>query len=502
MSEPRGQLLSNNGRQAGEAGDRLRADDPGPVDPDTDAPPYRRPLKQPAVWGWMSFDFAAQPFFTVVLTFVFGPYFVSQLAPDPATGQAWWSGAATVAGLLVALLSPVLGSIADRAGPRKPWIGGFATLKIAALCTIWFVGAPGSPLIFAATAIVLAQISAEFSIVFNDAMLPRLVSKRAIGRVSNVAWGLGYSGGIVFLVFTLALLAGSAVTGRTLLGLTPLFGLDPAVGEGARATGPLAGLWYLIFILPMFVLTPDRPKGERVRAAIRHGVGDLAATFREIKGRPAIFRFMIARMIYQDGVNALTILGGAFAAGMFGWSITESGLFGILINIAAIGGCLIASGLDARLGSKFVVVASILALAVATVAIVSTEPASTLFGLIDFGPSVPGVTGLFATPAEKAYIVYGMLIGLAFGPVQASSRSWLAQLVSPEEAGRYFGFYALTGRATSFLGTAIVAALTAFAAGRVADPQTAARIGMAGLLIFFIGGLALLARTQGPPRPT
>ena len=465
-----------------------------------EAPPYRRPLKQPAVWGWMSFDFAAQPFFTVVLTFVFGPYFVAQLAPDPATGQAWWSGAATVAGLLVAVLSPVLGSIADRAGPRKPWIGGFATLKIAALCTIWFFGAPGSPLILAATAIVVAQISAEFSIVFNDAMLPRLVARPSIGRVSNVAWGLGYSGGIVFLVFTLALLAGNAATGRTLLGLVPLFGLDPATGEGARATAPLAGLWYLVFVLPMFLLTTDRPKGEPASRAIRAGFGDLAATYREVKARPAIFRFMIARMIYQDGVNALTILGGAFAAGMFGWSITESGLFGILINIAAIAGCLIASGLDSRLGSKAVVVASILGLTAATVAIVSTAPGATLFGLIDFGPPSPNPSGLFATPAEKAYIVYGMLIGLAFGPVQASSRSWLAQLVSPEEAGRYFGFYALTGRATSFLGTATVAALTAFAAGRVSDPQTAARIGMAGLLVFFVVGLALLARAQGPRR--
>ena len=152
-------------------------------------------------------------------------------------------------------------------------------------------------------------------------------------------------------------------------------------------------------------------------------------------------------MIYQDGVNALLVLGGAFAAGMFGWTITESGLFGIILNVTAILGCLGASVLDARLGSKAVVFASILCLVVATLGIVSTAPG--------FHPLRPRQLcadakprGLFATAAEKSYLAFGLLIGLAFGPVQASSRSWLAQSVTPEEAGRYFGFYALIGRAT------------------------------------------------------
>ncbi|WP_416186723.1 MFS transporter [Fulvimarina sp. 2208YS6-2-32] len=443
----------------------------------------------------MSFDFAAQPFFTVVLTFVFGPYFVSQLAPDPATGQTAWSLAATIAGLCVAILSPVLGAVADRAGPRKPWIGGFACLQIAALVMLWFVAAPGSSLLLAAAVIVVAQVSAEFSIVFNDAMLPRLVSRRKIGKVSNTAWGLGYAGGIVFLVFALGCLAGSPETGLTLFGFEPLFGLDPALGEGARSTGPLAALWYLVFLLPLFFLTPDRAGREPLKSAIGQGLSDLKATAREIRGRMELLKFFFARMLYQDGVNALLVLGGAFAAGMFGWSIIEIGLFGVILNLTAIPGCIFAGTLATKLGSKRLVVLSVSALVVATLGLVSTSPTTTLFGLVTFAEAT--ATGLFASGAEKAYILWGLLVGAAFGPVQASSRAWLAESVTPDEAGRYFGFYALIGRATSFLAPASVAGLTAFAASQT-DPVTASRIGMSAIVAFFVAGLLILAFTRGP----
>lgn len=462
-------------------------------------PPFTKPsdtpLRQKAVWGWMGFDFAAQPFFTVVITFVFGPYLVAQMAVDPARGQAAWGLAAAVAALFVAVLSPVLGAVADRAGPRKPWIAGFAAVKVAALCGLWFA-APGSSLLAALALLVLAQVAAEFSIVFNDAMLPRLVPKAAVGRVSNLAWGIGYAGGMIFLALSLALLAADATSGLTLAGIRPLFGLDPATGEGARATAPLAGFWYLVFVLPMFLFTPDAAVREPIGPAVRDAFRDLAGTLRDVRRRKPLFRFLLARMAYQDGVNALLVLGGAFAAGLFGWSVTETGLFGILLNVTAILGCLAAGLLEARLGSKRVVVASILCLSLATLGIVSTGRESTLFGLVEW-PAAAAGDGLFARPAERAFLGWGLLIGLAFGPIQASSRAWLAQSVSAEEAGRYFGFYSLTGRATSFLATLAVAGLT-IAAAQWAAPELAARIGMSALLAFFAAGLVLLWGTPDP----
>jgi MFS transporter, UMF1 family len=445
------------------------------------------PAPRRGVWGWMFFDWAAQPFFTVVTTFIFGPYFVSRVATDAATGQAAWGYAIAAAGLVIAIMSPVLGSIADQSGPRKPWIASFAAIKIVSLSLLWFAE-PGSPLIWPLLCFSLASVAAEFSIVFNDSMMPRLVSKDAIGRISNIAWGLGYLGGMIMLIFVVGFLAGSPQTGKTMLELTPLFGLDPATGEDARITGPLAALWYLVFILPMFLLTPDAGKGKPLAVAVRDGLAELKETLFEARKRVGILRFLIARMIYQDGVNALLALGGTFAAAMFAWSITEIGLYGIILNVVAIIGCLIASRLDTALGSKVVVLISLVMLAIATVGIVSTAPGHTLFGLVALPIADSG--GLFATAAEKAYIGYGLLVGLAFGPVQASSRSYLARSVTAEEAGRYFGIYALAGRATSFTAPFLVATVTAITGSAAA--------GMAMIALFLLAGLAILWSTPYP----
>ena len=461
-----------------------------------DRPPYRQPLRQRAVWGWISFDFAAQPFFTVVVTFVYGPFFVATLASDPATGQTAWATVATIAGLLVGFLAPVLGAIADRAGPRKPWIAVFAVVKITTLSLLWFM-APGSSLVLTGLLVVLAISAAEYSIVFNDAMIPTLVDRSAIGLVSNLAWGIGYIGGMLGLVTTLAFLAGSPETGKTIVGLDPWFGLDPATGEGARATAPLSALWYLVFVLPMFLLVPDRrAMPTTVRTAVRDGLRELAGTWREIRERRALVRFMLARVFYQDGVTGMLVLGGPFAASMFGWSVVESGMYGMLLVICAVIGNFAATLVDRAYGSRTVIFASLVALGLAVLGIVSTAPDSTLFGLLNFG-SEPETAGLFDTSAERAFLIFGVFIGLAFGPIQASSRSWLAQSIEEEEAGRYFGFFALTGRVTTFLAPLSVGIATAIAA-RLTDPQTASRIGMAMLMPFFVVGFALLLKTDDP----
>ncbi|NEK18840.1 MFS transporter [Rhizobium leguminosarum] len=439
------------------------------------------------IWGWMFFDWAAQPFFTVVTTFIFGPYFVSRLTDDPVSAQTTWSNMATISSVIIALLSPVLGSIADQSGARKPWIGFFAIIKIASLFCLWFA-APGSPVLYPVIFMILASISAEFSIVFNDSMMPRLVGKHEVGRLSNTAWGLGYLGGIIVLIAVVTLLAASPETGKTILGLDPLFGLNPETGQDARITGPISAIWYLIFVLPMFFFTPDVGKGLPFGTAVRSGLRELRNTLGELRERRGILTFLIARMIYQDGVNGLLILGGIFAAGMFGWATIEIGLYGIILNVVAIFGCLIAGRIDKGVGSKVTVVISLTMLLLATIGIISTGPGYTLFGLMPLPTADSG--GLFGTAAEKAYILYGLLIGLTFGPVQASSRSYLARSVNIEEAGRYFGIYALSGRATSFMATLLFSLVTYMSGSP--------RLGMATLILFLAGGLILLIRTPYP----
>ena len=447
----------------------------------------RSHVSRRGVWGWIFFDWAAQPFFTVIVTFIFGPYFISRMADTPEAGQVAWGYGFAAAGFAIAILSPVLGAIADKTGSRKPWIGFFAVLKIAGLLALWFA-VPGASLFWVLLAFSIAMVSAEFSIVFNDSMMPRLVAAREIGKVSNLAWGLGYLGGVLVLIFVVVFLAASPETGKTLIGLPPLFGLDPASGEDARITGPIAALWYFVFIMPMFLFTPDQARGEPLRQAVRSGLAELRSTLGEVRKRPGIARFLAARLVYQDGLNAIVALGAGYAASLFHWSINEIGLFGMITNVSAILSCLVAARLDARIGSKAIVMGSLVLLLVASFGIVSTKADSLLLGLVPVGHAE--TKGLFSTVSEQVFLVYGLMIGAALGPVQASARSWFARSIKPEESGRYFGIYALAGRATSFLGPFLVATITALS-------QSAA-LGMSVLLLFFAVGLYLAAITPYP----
>src|SRR6478672_9386556 len=236
-----------------------------------------------AVVSWIFFDWAAQPYFTLVTTFVFAPYFASFVAPDAASGQALWGFATAAAGLVIALLSPVLGAIADASGRRKPWIAAFGAMLVIGSCLMWF-GRPGdagvvAPLLLA---YAIATIGVEFATMFNNAMMPTLVPPDQIGRLSGTGWATGYVGGILSLILVLGFLAASPETGRTLFGFVPLFGLDPVTHQGDRISGPLTGIWFVIFVLPMFLLTPDYPARRPVNVALREGLTDLRQTLAEL----------------------------------------------------------------------------------------------------------------------------------------------------------------------------------------------------------------------------
>lgn len=444
--------------------------------------PLQETVKKRGIMGWMLFDLAAQPFFTVIITFIFGPYFVSRLAENAVTGQAAWGYTITISGVVLALFAPILGSIADATGRRKRWILVFAVVKVLALLSLWWA-APGSSLLLPAIAIIVATLAAEFSIVFNDSLLPQISTPQTVGKISNLAWGLGYLGGLAMLFLVLLFLSADPVTGKTLLGASPWFGLDALQGEDARVTGPLSALWYVVFLLPMFLFTPDRGAALPLKQAVKAGLRELKHTWVEVKTRVSLFRFLIARMLYQDGVNGLLALGGTFAAAMFGWQTLEMGIYGILLLVAAIIGCAGAAWLDRKVGSRILVLWALFCLTIACVGIISTGEGYTLFGWITFSAEAPS-EGLFASTAEKVYVLYGLFIGLAFGPVQASSRALLAKQITPEESGRYYGLYALSGRVTSAAAPFLVATVTLI--------TESARWGMSMLIVFLALGFIAL----------
>src|SRR6195256_3763208 len=264
-----------------------------------------------AVISWIFFDWAAQPYFTLITTFIFAPYFATHVASDPASGQSLWGFATAAAGLLIALLSPVLGAIADASGRRKPWIAAFGALLVIGSSLMW-IGRPGDPSVILPLLIAygIATIGVEFATVFNNAMMPTLVPPDRIGRLSGTGWATGYVGGILSLILVLGFLAADPQSGRTLFGFMPLFGLDPVTHAGDRITGPLTGIWFVVFVLPLFLLTPDYPPKRRVREALREGLIELTQTLGELPRRKSLAAFLLANMIYTDGLVSLFAFGG------------------------------------------------------------------------------------------------------------------------------------------------------------------------------------------------
>ncbi|MCT8999317.1 MFS transporter [Chelativorans intermedius] len=440
----------------------------------------------------MLFDWAQQPFHTLVITFVFAPYFAAAVAPDAARGQELWGLATGIGGLMIALASPVLGAIADASGPRKPWVLGFSVIGVLACAGLWFATPGTENLLPVLVLVALAVFGMEFAAVFNNAMMPGLVPRAQLGRLSGSAWGLGYVGGLVSLVLVLGFMAAVPETGRTLLGIQPLFGLDAAAREGDRMAGPFTALWYALFVIPMFLFTPDRPR-RRVVGAVRQGLSRLAATLRGLPRQVSYFSFLAASMFYRDALNALYAFGGIYAAGVLGLSIVQIGLFGILANVTGALGAWLGGRMDQAHGPKAVVTVSILVLSLCCLVVISTTRSEVMFVPLGTADSSLPVLVFFAA---------GAFIGAAGGAIQAASRTLLVDQVPREQVTEAFGLYALSGKATTFIGPLSVAAATAYFSGSALglSAESAQRLGVTPILALFLLGLVLLPLVRSAPR--
>lgn len=441
-----------------------------------------------ARFGWILFDWSTQPFFTLVTTFIFAPYFTSAVVSDPAQGQALWGYATGFAGLCIAMLSPFLGSVADASGPRKPWIALFGSFIFVGCAMLWF-SAPGAPyaIVIGLIGYVIATLGAEFATVFNNAMMPTLAPPEKLGRLSGTGWAVGYVGGLIALTIALGFFATDPETGKTLLGNAPAFGLDAQSRAGDRFSGPFSALWFLVFVLPLFFFTPDLPKtGLKLSAAMRDGLVSLRGSLRGLRNDRALARFLLANMIYADGLAALFAFAGIYAAGVFGWGSTQIGIFGILLTVTATLGAWLGGKLDDALGPRPVIAFALSVLILASIGIVGTGR-DVVFYVVHVTPP-DAMAGLFTAPSERVYIALGLLIGLVAGPLQAASRTMLIRLSQPEKIGQNFGLFALSGKVTSFLGPTLVALVTGITASQ--------RAGVAVLIAFFAIGLILILRVR------
>ena len=434
-------------------------------------------------YSWALFDWANQPFFTIVTTFIFAPYFANVMVGDPIQGQAAWAFTQSASGILIALMSPFLGAMADAGGPRKPYILTFQALLVFGCISLWWAY-PGRPDLIApiSAAIVIATVGAEMSIVFNNAQLPNIVRSERMGWLSGFGWGLGYCGGLV------ALFAVLLVSRPELFGLPeridePLFGLDAKTHELERLMGPASALWLVVFVIPMFLFTPDSAtRNIPLLQAAREGGSSLLHTVRRMGRFGNALRYLIAFMLYNDGLAAIIAFGGVYAAATFGWSTVTLGIFGIILTVFAIPGAFLGGRLDDKFGSKRVVQVAIVGVIVAAVGIVGVSADRVLFFIpaAELSPA----RDLFGSLQERVFMGFALLLGICMGPMQAASRTMIGRLAPEGMTGEFFGLFALSGRATAWMAP--------LAIGIITEATSSNRLGVACVLFFLVLGFILL----------
>ena len=416
------------------------------------ASPSPRPFDRRAVWSWSLFDFANSAFTTLVITFIYATYFVRGVAENETAGTVLWSwGVVTPTAITVALLSPLLGALADRTGTRKRALFTTVALCVGATALLFFP--QQGDVLQAILLVVVANIAFELGQVFYNAFLPEISPPDWIGRISGWAWALGYAGGLLCMVLALAVVMPEA----------PPFGLDRETGEHVRVTNLLVAGWFALFAIPAFLfLREPKPAGPPVeRGLVAATFGELGETFRELRRYRQIVRLLVARLFYNDGLVTIFAMGGIFAATAYGFTETEILLFGIVLNVAAGLGAFAFGFVDDRVGGKRTVFISLAILAVATLLAIA-------------GPSKAWLWGA------------GVLIGVASGPNQAASRSLLGRFVPDDKETEFYGFFAFSGKATAFAGPALFGLMTAITGTQ--------RAGVAAVLVLFAIGAVILAR--------
>lgn len=436
------------------------------------------------IWGWMMFDWASQPYNTLLLTFIFGPFF-AEIVIDRLTGeglgpeaaraqaQAYWGYGLTTAGVLIAIMAPIMGAIADSTGRRMPWIWVFSIANVIGAAGLWY-SAPGD---FSIVTVLfffgLGLIGMEFATIFTNAMLPDLGAHEDIGAISGSGWAWGYVGGVVALAIMLLFFAENDA-GVTFIGLDPALGLDASMREGTRSVGPITALWYAVFMIPFFLWVKE-PRADVVRGLpIAQALAGLGRTLRSLPKHPSMTAYLGSSMFYRDALNGMYTFGGIYALGVLDWSVVDIGVFGIMAAITGAIFAWVGGRVDRKVGPKPVILVCILVLIAVAIVIISITKTTVL------GMAVPADSGL----PDITFYICGGFIGAAGGALQSASRTMMVRQANPERMTEAFGMYALAGKATTFLAPAAIAITT--------DLTGSQRLGITPLIVLFTIGLILL----------
>ncbi|MFH2057369.1 MAG: MFS transporter [Pseudomonadota bacterium] len=407
-------------------------------------------MNKKTIISWVLFDFANSAYTTLVVTFIYGTYFVKAIAPNEIVGTALWSRGITITAVSVAILSPFFGAIADHANLRKQFLFFSTIITILGSALLYFVQ-PGQ-ILLALFCFVTSNIAFELTNVFYNAFLPEIASKEKIGSISGIGWGVGYIGGLLAMLIAMICFISPEI---------PWFGLSRETGENIRATNLLVAGWFALFSIPLFLFVKQAAKTERksLKKVVKQSFSDIITTFKELKKYREIAKLLIARLFYNDGLVTIFAFGGIYAAGTFGFTFNEIMSFGIVINISAGIGALVMGFLDDKIGGKKTIQISNIALALASLLAVLASN-------------------------KSLFWVAGICIGLFAGPNQSASRSLLGRFVPKDKENQFFGFFAFSGKLTAFMGPLLLGFLTGL--------FNSQRVGVSIVILFFIIGALIL----------
>ena len=399
--------------------------------------------------SWTMFDWANQPFYTLIMTFVFGVYFAEVFITGDDGAQKF-TMTQTISGIAIAILSPVLGSISDLRGNRKVWIAFWSFLFVLGMALLWYAY-PGAPngIWLVMFGLTLASAAVGFAEVFNNSMLTNLETNKNIGSLSGLGYGLGYIAGLLALILFLIIFVWPGSNTDF------LYGLSTSSYEHIRIIGPFCAAWYAIFIIPLFLFTPDTKSNPvPILSSVSKGITNLLNTFKELKNFKNVFTFLIARLFFQDALNALFVIGGIYASQVIGMTLTQVLIQGIILNLFAGPSSILGGYLNDRIGSKNVINISLWGLLISGLLALSVDK-NTIFYFIEvevFSSRVETLTlGMFNSISQVAHTLIVIGIAIFYGPTQTAARALMVKLSPPEKTTEFFGLYAFAGKSTSWL---------------------------------------------------
>ena len=412
--------------------------------------------KRKEIWSWCFYDFGNSAFTTLVITFIYSTYFTKAIAENEIDGTYLWSQAIAITAVIVSLLSPILGAIADKGGYRKIFLTLTTYMSIGATALLFFP--IKGQILFALILVVIANVNFELGGVFYNAYLPEIVSRKKIGRISGIGWGAGYLGGLLAMLVAMVGFVSPDV---------PWFGLDIDTGEHIRGTNVLVAAWFFIFTLPAILYLKEKKveSANRIGIVVLNSIQALKKTFQEIKIYKNTVRFLISRLIYNDGLVTIFAFGAIYASGTFGFTFNEIMIFGIVLNIAAGSGAFLMGYIDDVIGGKLTIQISLIGLMIAV------------------------LLAVFAN-SKLLFWVSGIIVGLFAGPNQSASRSLMGRLTPPDKINEFYGFFAFSGKLTSFLGPMLLGIFTKYFSSQ--------RYGVAVVFIFFFVGFLLMRNVNEP----